>query len=215
MAKIIQCVNQHYYDKEKYSECPYCQKSADGKIRIYNTPPDIRPSDFETPEPWILDDDSEKTLPLRPRGSSTINLSGKFGHSGAQGLNRPDEDVTVGIFKKHHQGNDPVTGWLVCIKGQSKGRDYRIRHGNNWIGRSQNSDIWMDGDSAIANEKQCAVVYDHKGNHFFVIPGNGTITYVNGEILSDPQPLKTGDTIKIGNSEFEFIPFCREGHTWK
>ena len=32
---------------------------------------------------------------------------------------------------------DPVVEWLVCIDGPEKGRDYRIRSGNNYIGRSQ------------------------------------------------------------------------------
>lgn len=204
MTKIIQCINQHYYDKDKYKECPYCRKSSEGKVWIYNQP-------WEVEE---VDPDDEPTRPLWQPAPQDINL-GDGGQNGVRGLGKSDENVTVGIFKKHHQGNDLVTGWLVCTEGPSKGRDYRIRHGNNWIGRSQNSDIWMDADKAIANEKQCAVVYDGKSNHFYIVPGNGTITHVNGTILSDPRALETGDVIGIGNSEFEFIPFCREGHTWK
>ena len=53
----------------------------------------------------------------------------------------------------------PVTGWLVCLEGPSKGRDYRIIAEKNFIGRSPEMDIRILGDNNISyknqSEKSC------------------------------------------------------------
>mgnify|MGYP004491064205 FL=1 len=214
MAKIVRCTNRHFYDAEKFEECPYCNKAADSRIEIqrWTTQHGSRFAGHPT------DSDMEVTQPLRPEGSHDQNIvlggSESVSSKSAEGLDADGDPVTVGIFRNQHQGNDLITGWLVCVEGANRGRDYRIKHGNNWIGRSHNSDIWMDADAEIAYEKHCAVVYDGKSNTFFITPGSGAITYVNGKMLSAPQKLATGDSVRIGKSEFEFIPFCREGHVW-
>ena len=67
----------------------------------------------------------------------------------------------------------------------------------------------------IADVKQCCVVYDSLSNRFFLTPGPGAATYLNDSLLENPRELIMGDVIGMGNSKFEFIPFCREGHVWK
>lgn len=220
MAKIVRCANRHFYDSEKFKECPYCNKVTGGRIEIQRWMGTDGNGHFEGPI-YQGGRDTDVTQALDPAGgvyNHNVILGDPEGPVTAgsrEGLDVDDEDpVTVGIFKRQHHGNDLVTGWIVCTEGPDRGRDYRIRHGNNWIGRSQNSDICMNGDTDIAYEKQCAVVYDGKSNTFFIIPGSGAITYVNGKILDKPQKLELGDTIRFGRSEFEFIPFCREGHVW-
>lgn len=47
---------------------------------------------------------------------------------------------------------DPVTGWLVCIEGASKGRDYKIMTEKNFLGRSETMDIQILGDNHIAKK---------------------------------------------------------------
>ena len=130
------------------------------------------------------------------------------------GISAGQDEVTVGIFNKS-LGTGYVTGWLVGIDGPVKGRDYRIMHGKNWIGRTYNMDICITEGADIAVVNQCAIVYDGKGNQFFIIPGMGTTTYLNSELVGKPEKLKLGDEIKMGNCTFEFIPFCREGHIWE
>ena len=44
------------------------------------------------------------------------------------------EGRTVGLIRKR-TGLDPVVGWLVCIAGPDKGRDYRIHSERNFLGR--------------------------------------------------------------------------------
>ncbi|MEY4718907.1 MAG: hypothetical protein RL563_1525, partial [Pseudomonadota bacterium] len=45
-----------------------------------------------------------------------------------------DVGVTVAMVRKT-MGFDPVVGWLVCVQGPERGRDYRIRSERNGIGR--------------------------------------------------------------------------------
>lgn len=112
-------------------------------------------------------------------------------------------------------GKDFVTGWLVCIEGEERGRDYRVHFGFNHVGRSVQSDINIADDLAVSEKTQCSIVYDPKSNAFYITPGKGTITYLNQQLVKKAMPLHPSDIIEIGNSRFIFIPFCTEGRTWK
>ena len=221
MTKIVRCVNGHFYDAQKFDECPYCNKVTENRMEIeqYTTEGGRRftshstDRNFETPQSFDPVSSYEQNSISRSMRSVSRSLN-SVSRNRIEEIDEDDDPVTVGIFRHQEQGNELITGWLVCVEGPDRGRDYRIRHGNNWIGKSYNSDICIDGDTDIAYEKHCEVVYDAKSNTFFITPEKGTITYVNGQTLNNPQKLETGDSIKIGKSEFEFIPFCREGHVW-
>ena len=114
-----------------------------------------------------------------------------------------DYGRTIGYYSPV-RGNDYVTGWLVCVKGREKGRDYRLHHGINRHGRSMDMEVFFSEDR-----------YDGKSNHIYIVPGKGTLTYVNQELLEKQRVLRSGDRLYIGDSIFEFIAYCREGHTWE
>ena len=207
MAKIVRCANGHFYDSEKKKVCPYCQKINKEKIEIQKWEQDIPHFQYQT---QTINDEITQAMPVY-REKNIISL--KDERASTLGIKASDEQLTQAIYKGH-LGTGYVTGWLVCIKGPSKGRDYRIMHGMNWIGRGMNMDILINGDTEIAYDRHCAVVYDGKGNQFFIVQGQGALTYVNDEIVEETRKLELGDVIKIGKSTFEFIPFCREGHVW-
>ena len=52
---------------------------------------------------------------------------------------------------------DPVTGWLVCIEGPSKGRDYKIMTEKNFLGRSETMDIPNFGRQSYCKKKSCCI----------------------------------------------------------
>lgn len=111
---------------------------------------------------------------------------------------------------------DPVTGWLVCIEGPSKGRDYRIMTEKNFLGRSDGMDIQILGDNNIAKRNHAVFVYDPKKRHTLVLPGDSQgLVYVNGEAVYVPQELAPYDTIELGKSKFIFIPLCGENFEWQ
>jgi len=122
-----------------------------------------------------------------------------------------DDNKTVGIYKK--RGWNPVTGWLVCISGPEKGRDYRLHSGRNFLGRAPSMDISITDDSQISRENHCSIVFEPKNREFLLVPGSASI-YKNGSAVSEAVALVDGDTIGAGASEFVFIPFCEEGREW-
>lgn len=44
----------------------------------------------------------------------------------------------------------PVCGWIVCVKGPRRGKDYRVMDGKNFVGRADDMDIQILGDNKIA-----------------------------------------------------------------
>lgn len=167
---VVRCKKGHYYDAEKFSQCPHCG--------IYS------------------DDEDDKTIAFQP----SLDLS--------------ENDKTISIITDKN-GADYIAGWLVCIKGPEKGRDYRLYHGFNRIGRNHNLDVAVMEDSAISREASLAVVYDDRQNQFYAVQQSGGSAYLNGLLLEGTKVIKTGDLIEIGKSEFEFIAFCREGRVWE
>jgi hypothetical protein len=121
----------------------------------------------------------------------------------------------VAIVRKK-TGIDPVVGWLVCVKGPEKGRDYRIRSEKNTIGRSESMDICIAGDETISRSDQAFLVYDPKRRAFRIQAGTGRgLIYRNGEEVVTSEALLPYDVLEIGESEFLFVPFCGERFQWE
>ena len=40
---------------------------------------------------------------------------------------------------------NPVCGWIVCVKGPRRGKDYRVMDGKNFVGRADDMDIQILG----------------------------------------------------------------------
>jgi len=110
---------------------------------------------------------------------------------------------------------DPVTGWLICIEGASKGRDYKIRSEKNFVGRSDGMDIQILGDNHIAKRNHAIIVYDPKKRKTILLPGDSQgLVYHNDEAVYAPTELKEYDSIELGRSKFLFVPFCGENFEW-
>lgn len=108
-----------------------------------------------------------------------------------------------------------VTGWLVCTEGPEKGRDYRLHYGFNRIGRDHRMDVCIFEDEAISRDAHCCVVYEDKKNCFRLVPGQGTLTWLEGSLLEEPRELLGGERFSIGGTTLEFVAFCRNGVTWE
>lgn len=205
--EIVKCANGHWYDMEKSKECPYCKQRSSAQMKLQS---DVRESGPAAAGVPGLNDAVTVAMPRQTPREVEITNQGRKGV--ASGVSSNDS-VTVSFFSKH-RGTAYVTGWLVGREGPVKGRDYRITHGMNWVGNSHQMDICISEDTDMA-EKNCAVVYDGKSNSFFIVPEEGALTYLNGQLLTGSSSLELGDEIRLGRSRFEFVPFCREGHVWE
>jgi hypothetical protein len=114
-----------------------------------------------------------------------------------------------------HGKNDPVVGWLVCLEGPDRGRDFRLHSEKNFIGRSPLMDVCVGGDDTVSREKHGVVIFDPKKQVFWVLPGDSSgLVYLNGEIVHSPAQMKRDDTLEIGQTKLVLIPFCGDTYSW-
>lgn len=205
MARIIPCGKGHNYDTELYSECPWCRKES-GKSSILKNAPSFSYGNYGTG----FSDDS-KTAAKIPGEDVFLNSTNR--QSQDRGMSAASGGKTISFWAET-SGNDLVTGWLVAVQGPLKGRFYPIYYEKNYLGRSHDMDIIINGDPAVSEKRHCSITYDVKySNHFYAVPGNG-MTLLNDSPLEKPAELHSGDRLSLGNSVYEFVPFCREGHAW-
>ena len=192
---IQECGNGHLYDTDQDASCPYCQ--GDGN-RINFAGSEVG-----------------RTVGVAPaaRAAEVGATVAPVNYTRQQ--DRGDTGKTVGVFQKK-MSFEPVVGWLVCIEGPEKGKDFRIYGRNNTVGRSEKMDICLKGDSTISRENHARLAYDEKHNAFHLIPAESTNTiYLNDEPVYVPAKLTSYDVIEFGDCKLVFVPFCNERFTWQ
>lgn len=224
---IVRCSKGHYYDNVKFSQCPHCgifagEDDDDKTISMSMTGGALTGGSFASQsyhqenaaasggnvQAKQREMDEEKTVAMGyPNQGMEMAAAMASATSG-------DEEKTISFYAQE-KGTDFIVGWLVCVEGAEKGRDYRLHQGFNRLGRDYTMDIAVMEDAGISREAACAVVYDDRSNSFFAVQQPSGLAYLNGVALEGAKELKTGDMIRTGNSEFEFVGFCREGRTWK
>src|SRR5215813_9514862 len=122
------CPNGHFFDPAKHMSCPHC--GIEGL--------DLGPTQAKS--------GSTIAATVAASDSKTMPAGGRYA----------DEGATVGYFKEKI-GLEPVVGWLVCVEGPDRGRDYRIRSQRNFIGRDTRMDISIAGDSQISRENHAVI----------------------------------------------------------
>lgn len=185
---IIQCPNKHYYDNQKFQECPHCKNLQGGAGEERSVPTVAKFNSGDT-------SNSYNSVTRRSYDYSEADNSGK----------------TQSIYMKNKNSN-PISGWLVCIKGENRGKSFELHIGNNFVGRSMKSDVIIN-DLQVSRENHFSIIYEPKSCKFYVAPG-ASIIYLNSNRLDNSSPLKEDDVIQAGESKFVFIPFCREGRDW-
>lgn len=135
------------------------------------------------------------------------NLVDDFGPTGIIGSQNPPVNKGIPFL--------PVVGWLVCVDGPAKGRDYRIHTQKNWIGRAPHMDICISGDNCISAEEDAFIAYEPKKKFFHFVPGKGrNLMYLNDDVLLSPVQLKPYDILTIGQTKLMFVPLCGERFDW-
>ena len=113
-------------------------------------------------------------------------------------------------------GIDPVVGWLVCVEGPERGRDYRIRSEKNFIGRAPMMDICIAGDSTISRDKHATLVFEPKKQQFWLMPGESSgLVYLNGDIVHSATEMNPNDMLELGKSRFVLVTFVNDKFRWE
>ncbi len=189
------CESGHYYDPKKHTSCPYCGVEIDdvpATDRLRGGPHGS--GDMAAGEPETV----RRTPAPRPETPPAM----------------PDDD-SVTVAYPGPRGFDPVVGWLVCVAGPEKGRDYRIRRGKNRIGRDEKMDVVIRGDHAISRIKEAILTFDERTNRFLIREGEGRgLLYHNGEQVVAAAELAPWDLVEMGKSKFCFVPLCGQKFQW-
>ena len=192
---MVSCGNGHFYNDQEHSSCPFCG------VGLEITP--TRP----------VAGGSGGTVPPRP--ASDAGRTRAAGTTPPPGLGR-DPGETRHVWASRMGGVDPVVGWLVCVEGPDRGRDYRLHSERNFIGRAPSMDIAITGDDSISRDNHAVISYNPKKHSYRLAPGDSRgLVYLNDEEVLGAMEIKPYDRIELGKTVLLFIPFCGERFTWE
>ena len=233
---ITECGRGHVYDNDRYAFCPYCNGGGNminfdnvgqGAAGRTTAPAGFGGFGGQTVAPANLGGGTSADMAGRtvaPSGygnGSPVNVGAGFAPEPGKTVapesvrrRMENENKTVAVFKQKYD-LDPVVGWLVCVEGADKGRDFRIMSRINTIGRSENMDICIKSDMTVSKENHARLAYDPKHNDFRLIPGTSVNNiYINDEPVYVPTKIVSYDLIELGDSKFVFISLCNEQFDW-
>jgi Inner membrane component of T3SS, cytoplasmic domain len=186
--KMTRCPEGHFYDPAKHNSCPWCALPADSGGGEQKTKPVHAPP----------------AMPVTPASAPSAGA-----HPAGAGAT-----VRYGMSTKAEKA-DPVVGWLVCLEGADRGRDYRLHAEKNFIGRAPHMDIAIENDNTVSREKHAVVVFDPKKQTFWLLPGEASgLVYLNGEMINSPAPIKRDDVLEVGQTKLVLFPFCGDKYSW-
>lgn len=173
----------------------------------------------ECPKGHLYDQDQNASCPYCNGVNNQITFSAPVGGPGktvaASNPVAADTGKTVAVMQKSFK-MEPVVGWFVCIEGPDKGKDFRILAKNNTIGRADNMDICIKGDTSISRENQARVGYDEKHEVFHLIPGEGANNvYIKDEPVYVPTKIEAYEVLEVGETKLLFIPLVGDKFNWK
>lgn len=222
--KIISCSKGHYYDANRYANCPYCSSggfsptvdpfAAGSGGRGYGT------SGGSVGETVGVTDD------VGSQGG--YEDSGSYGNTGNYGNFGPTEAPPVrgriveAMNKTQFVDSftsagapAPVVGWLVAAEGPCRGTDYRIHTGYNYIGR-ETGDICIHGDNTISAEKDANVTFVPQTRKFYIAHelGKNVLLVNDMPVIGGSMELHNYDRITIGNTKLIFVGLCGENFIW-
>ena len=225
-SQYRQCPNGHWYDASITDTCPQCaarKGERTGGMEQYGvTEPIPRGGAYGVGRTEPAAGAVERYSPTEPVDSAwstppeKAESAGQSGVMESYGATMPAETP---IASGKAVGFSPVVGWLVCVEGPDRGRDYRIHTGYNRIGRAENMDICITGDPHISRSRHAMIAYDPEERLFFFGPDEGkSIVRLNGKLVMSPSELHAYDVITLGASasptRLMFVPFCGERFGW-
>ena len=199
--KMTRCPEGHFYDPTKHASCPWCalpmDDGGDRTRPVQQTPPQMPPPMPPPPLPSVVAGPPPPPPlpppppPLPKPGAATRRA-----------------DATSVKY-------DPVVGWLVCLSGPDRGRDFRLHAEKNFIGRSPAMDVCVAGDETVSRDRHATVIFDPKRQFFWALPGDASgLVYLNGDIVHSPTQMHRDDVLEVGQTKLVLIPFCGDKYTW-
>jgi hypothetical protein len=218
---MTRCPEGHFYDPAKHPACPWCALPTDAGRVDQKTRPMQAPIQGNVAPPPLPAVSAPHAAPpvLSSPPPALPPVNTRLASAPANPLpappSNPNATVRLGGSAKVGAKNDPVAGWLVCLEGPDRGRDFRLHMEKNFIGRAPNMDVVLDGDNTVSRERHAIVIFDPKKKTFWALPGDASgLVYLNGEIVNSPVQMKTDDILEVGLTKLVLIPFCGDRYSW-
>ena len=111
---------------------------------------------------------------------------------------------------------EPVTGWLVVVKGPGRGNFCPVYVGMNAVGRDANQRVSLSfGDETISREEHAFITFDEEQRCFYLQHGGkSNLVRLGGQPVLSPTELQPNDLIRIGRTTLLFVPFCGPEFSW-
>jgi len=144
-------------------------------------------------------DDRELTTTLRLGSQSEVSPTESALLEGYLSAASGDEKATLDEILNGSRDKS----MLIIFKGPAKGSRYLITRDGATIGRSQESNVFLD--DVTVSRSHAAITYDDPKSQF-VLSDRSSLngTYVNGSI-SEKANLSHGDEVQIGKFHLLFI----------
>ncbi len=101
------------------------------------------------------------------------------------------------------------SAWIAVVTGFRAGREMLLTQAETIIGRAEGCDVPLYGDPGVAKRHARIVL---RGGRYLLedldAPGG---TYLNGERIARPMPLRAGDLIEVGRSSLRFGEKVKRG----
>lgn len=222
MQKInmVRCPNGHLYNPVKDNACPYCSPASQSKNRTIDGDQVTVASGEVAGNACSLGayEETVGDIGVTVAGGQTPG-GGVIDHTVAATPDKADAWATQAVLHEGQRGmrRQPAVGWLVCIKGFSRGEDFRLHSDNNSIGRSE-GDVILSGDNTISKEKMAFVTFDEKTNVFLLSAGAGrNVVRLNNALvpIGQSREIHAYDRIEMGETVLLFLPLCGEEFDWQ
>lgn len=202
---LKKCKIGHFYDGDKYPECPHCKNNVSERSS-------------KTSEKKKTTE--KKTTSMT---QSLVDIEEQRQEREIKNSRRPIEDLDSNpvenkevIEKKNSRRNDlgQVVGWLVGISGSEYGHSHELYATSNTIGITPDNIIAIE-DASLCNSNHCIICFDINSLNFFIdYENSGGKIKVNDYRVSENIYINYMDVIEIGGSNYTLIPLCKDGFSW-
>jgi len=229
MSNLIQCSNGHMYDSQQSPICPHCRPGAGAGYQGTASSDPLGSGSTGNPM-------GQNTSSLGQGTRTTPGLSDAGGQTGAFSSQRTQAygsqdladykasspgglqsaSTTAGFIIQTGEKKEifnPVVGWLVCIEGKDKGKDFRLIAGKNTIGRDKDQQAYISGDDQISRS-HATIYYYIQVNIFYIEDHSTHGTFLNNLPVIQRTEVHNMDTIVIGKSKFILRPLCDNVFNW-
>lgn len=227
---LTRCKTGHYYDADKFIECPHCDQNVTKTDVSRRGTTFGRGTETRSKRSQKLRDPERKSssdiLAKSQSSSMTQNIWASTDEDVQESKSMTDELATIVSYGSvqsqvvrplmNENISSPVVGWLVCVQGELFGRGMSLVDGRTRIGSSVEMEIRLVNDRNIERINHAVIMFRSSSKEFLLLGEESQgMVYVNGKSYGNKNvKIQNRDFIQVGNTIFRFVPLCGNDFDW-